>query len=186
MYHCCTRWFIHLVYTDTADTSPDPSLLRHKVVNHPHLNPLSPFGNNHVPRIPPLPIDNLESPDLRRGPALVQALDVRKDVLVGLAVGGPVALEEGVVADLGRVGDPLGAALDVAKQPVAVLAPVVVKRAVLGRAFEPARRRLLDVDVRGAGIVGVLLDVQGHGRQADSFACEPADALEGEGRVSAV
>jgi hypothetical protein len=45
---------------------------------------------------------------------------------------------------------------------------------------------LVDVNMDVAGVVGVLLYMQGDGCEGDGFACPPADALEGEDRVSVV
>lgn len=135
----------------------------HVVVDHPDLGPLRPLGDNNVARMSPLPIHNLEPPNLRGRPASVQALDKAVDQLGSLAVG-PIALQKGIVAlnlVLGR--DPLVAALYFAKEPVAVLAPVVVQAALLVRALEPARCRLRNVNVRDAGAVCVLLDLQRYG-----------------------
>lgn len=85
--------------------------------------------------------------------------------------------------------DPAGLALDVAEQPVRVVAELVVGTALLGGAPHAARAGLFDLDVgyggprglggRGGGS-GELLDVQGYGREANHLARHPADALEGE------
>lgn len=98
----------------------------------------------------------------------------------------PVLLQE-VVIEIGD-GHPGAAALDVAKQPVRVLAPVVVEAAVLLGAGEAAGDGLGNVDVGddvGAGVGGlgrrlVLVHVKGDGGGAEGLADDPADALEGE------
>lgn len=68
---------------------------------------------------------------------------------------------------------------------VVVRARGVVERALLASALDAARGGLLDVDVRDGrgGVVGVLLDGEGDGGEADGFASEPTEALEGEGWV---
>lgn len=136
--------------------------------------------NNRVPHIPPLALHNLETPDLGSRPAVIDRLDPRRDPL-GAAV--LPALGQERVAHLQRARLPLGAALHFAEEPVAVLAVLVVEGAVLGRALDAARRRLLDVDVRQARVVRVLLGVEADGGEADGLAREPADALEREAGV---
>ena len=60
---------------------------------------------------------------------------------------------------------------------VLVRAPLPVHHPVLGRAADAARQLGVDVNVRGALLVGVLLQVQRDGGEADGGAGEPADAL---------
>lgn len=131
--------------------------------------------------MPPLPIDDLKPPGLRRGPAVVVRLDVPIHPLLGALL--PVGVEEGIV---GRRRDPLGAALDFAKEPVTVVAPFVVKGAELGGALDAARGRLRNVAVRHFGVVFVLLDMQGDGGEPDRLARQPADTLQRQPGVGAV
>lgn len=162
-------------------------LPRDEIIDKPQLDPLSPLGQDRVPGVPPLPVDDPEPPDLDDLPPAVEALDVALDPLC-LAVL-PAAREEAVLAVAPEAltgADPAGPALDVPEQPVRVLAERVVERAVLRGALDPARRRLLDVDVRHPLLVHVLLGVQRHRGQAYGLAREPAYALEGEGRVGRV
>lgn len=171
------------MYSSRTVPARDLSLLGVKVIDEPHLDPLVPLGDDNVARVPPLPVDFLEPPDLGGRPAAVEALDVADDEL-GLRRLPP--LLEVLVGDLVLGGDPPGPALDVAEQPVAVLAEGVVEGAVLGGALDAARRRLLDVHVRQPGLVDVLLDVQRHRRQADGLARQPAHALQRQGWVGRV
>ena len=69
---------------------------------------------------------------------------------------------------------------------VIVLSELPVELPQLRRAFDAPSRGLLDVDVREAFVVGVLLDVEVDICEADGFALEPADALEGEDGVGVV
>lgn len=137
-----------------------PSILLLIIIDHPKLHPLGPLGDNDITHMAPLPIDGLETPHLSGGPGGVLALDVGIDELSLVRV--PVTLEVGVVANLLEGADPLGAALDGAKQPVAVFMPGVVDGALLRGPFNPARGRLFDIDVCVALVVYVLLDVDRH------------------------
>lgn len=136
-----------------------------------------------------LAIDLRESPDLGGGPPSVGdnvALDVSlagRAALLLLALQ-PALLQEGGLNGIG--GDPARLALHLAEDVVLVLALLPVQRAQLRRALQPARRRLLDVDVHHAGLVRVLLDLQVEGGQADGSAGQPADALEREDWVGVV
>lgn len=142
-----------------------------------------------MPHVPPLAVDLLKAPDLGGDPSIALALDVAADEL-GL-VGQPALLEE-VVVDLVE-GDELGVALDVAKQPVRVLAERLVEATVLLGARQ-ARGRLHNVDVgeevgRRVGRLGrgsVLVDVEGDGGNVDALAREVADALEREDGLGAI
>lgn len=136
--------------------------------------------NDYVAGVSALPIDNLKPPRLLRGPAIIIRLDVAIHPLLGALF--PVRAEEGVV---GRGREPLGAALDLAKEPIAVIAPFIVKGTVLRGALDAARGRLLDVAVCHLGVVFVLLDVQGDGGEPDCLARQPADTLQRERRVGA-
>lgn len=162
--------------------------------------------------IPSLATDLLEPPNLGSSPPfpLVDVLHVVEDV--GLPGGAPllgvvldplaalgVALQERAV----RLGDPalhvgagheLGLAPHRPEQPVAVRARLPVQAPPLRVALDPARHRLVDVDVRH-GVGGrrrrrrrrqVLLHVEGHGREPDRLARHPAHALEGEGGLCGV
>lgn len=61
---------------------------------------------------------------------------------------------------------------------VIVLALYPVECAKLRGAFDTACRGLVNVNVREACVVGVLLYVEGNGCESDGFAGEPANALE--------
>lgn len=177
----------------------DRCLLRHEIIHQPDLHSLALLHDYHVPRIPPLATNGLESPNLRRRPAglgldpidHVQGAFGARLLLRALQ---PV-LGQGLVAaelllDLCAQGLGRGverARLNLAEQPVRVLAERVVDRAVLGGALDAARGRLLNVDVRLAvARVDVLLDVQRYGREADGFADEEADALQGQAGLGRV
>lgn len=179
------------LYISAAMTIQRHPLLGHKVIDQAHLDPLVALGKNDVATMPSRAIHNLEPPDLRRDPATVQALNITHDELLLIIL--PALLEVGV-ADVALGRHPSRAALDVAEQPVAVLAEDVVEAAVLGRALEPAGCRLVDVHecdlflglVGGVGKVFVFADGEVDCCEADGFAREPADALQGQGRVGAV
>lgn len=192
---CKTTWYSKPIYHPSSLLLLSDTLdLLKVVIVKLQLNPLTPLGNHHISRIPPLAIAALlETPDLSGGPPGIVALDIAEEVslAVGSALFGvgldPARLEE-VVGDLGG-GDPLGLALDVAEEPVGVVAEGVVEAALLGRALHAAGAGLLDLDVgelggrglgRGGGRGGELLDFEGHGCEADHLAGHPADALEGE------
>lgn len=53
-----------------------PAHLRKPVVHETDLDPLAVLLDEHIARIPTLTVDGLEPPDLRRGPSVVDALDV--------------------------------------------------------------------------------------------------------------
>lgn len=180
-------------------------LLRHVVIDHPELFPLraldgkdlvsiseiismkidsqiqTHLGNDNIPSVPALSINNLETPGLRRGPTIVVRLNIAIDPLLGSLL--PVGVEKGIVR---RRRDPLCAALDLAKEPVTVIAPFIVKGAILSGALDAARGRLRDVAVGNFGVVFVLLDVQRDGGEPDCLAREPADTLQRETGVRAV
>ena len=73
-----------------------------------------------------------------------------------------------------------------AEDVVGVRACDPVEFPVFGGAFDAARGGLVDVDVGYVLVVLVVLYVQGNGREADGFACPPADALEGEDGIRVV
>lgn len=180
-------------------TPPKPRSLRDKVIHHLEVLKLVPLRNDHVPHIPPLPANILESPNLRREPARISN-DMAKDQITTIAPL-PIEREEvrvhpallprlpSLIPDEGRevrARDELGLPLDGAEDPVLVLAHGPVERALLARAAEPAGR-LVDVDVRRARLgIRVLLHGYRDGRRAYALADEPADALEGERRVCRV
>lgn len=118
------------------------------VSNSTHLD------NDNIPSVPALPIDDLEPPRLRGSPAIVVRLDIAVHPLLGALL--PVRVEERIVR---RRRDPLGAALDLAKEPVTMVAPFIVKGAILSGALDAARGRLRDIAVGDFGVVFVLLDV---------------------------
>lgn len=160
------------------------------VVNKSDLSPLTSLGHDNISAVPTLAIDELEAPDLLGSPALLLVLRrVCNKQTVALNL--PALLEE-LVRDLVQLR-PAAAALDVAKQPVGVLALKVVKAAVLLRAGQ-ARGGLRNVDVgndvgRRVGRAWralVLLYLDGDGGQADSLADQKADALEGKYRLRGV
>lgn len=128
-----------------------------------------------MPAVPALALDVLEAPDLVGLPAAADALDVALDGLALQRLREP-ALFEKVLFHVGDL-DPVGLAADLAEDLVLVLARLAVELAQLGGALNAARGRLLNVNVHGAGVVFVLLDVQGDGRHANGFARHPADAL---------
>ena len=176
--------------------SRSPLLL--KVVDEADLYPLLPLDNNNVAAVPPLPVHGLETPDLARDPAVVDALGDRQHVRLALGadlfavVLEPVALEEVVVDVVGA--EEARAAAHLAVHPVLVLAVHKVEAALLGRARQ-ARGGLDDVDARHLGaVLGrgregrvlVLRYVEVDGGQGDGLADEPADALEGEDGLGAV
>ncbi len=69
---------------------------------------------------------------------------------------------------------------------VLVLADLPIELAVLGGTLDAAGGRLLNVDVDVAAVVGVLLDVESDGGEANGFARPPANALQGEDGVGVV
>lgn len=58
-----------------------------------------------------------------------------------------------------------------------------IQDTLLRGSLDASGGRLVDVDVGDAGFVDVLLDGEGDGSEADCFALEPADALEGKDGV---
>jgi len=89
------------------------------------------------------------------------------------------ALVQEVIVDILDL-DPPRLPIQLAEDMVAVGTLDPVQGAQLRSALEPARGRLVNVNVHDAGFVGVLLDVKVDGRQPDGFARQPADALERE------
>jgi hypothetical protein len=61
-----------------------------------------------------------------------------------------------------------------------------VQLAQLRRSFDAAGCRLIDVNVSVASFVGVLLDMQGDGCEANGSSLPPADALEGQEGIRVV
>ncbi|EPE06787.1 hypothetical protein F503_03214 [Ophiostoma piceae UAMH 11346] len=157
-------------------------------------------GHDHVPHVPPRAVlDGLETPHLRRDPALagIEVHDVaHQHFLVA------EALDQKLVGKvLGHLSGRLveqGAARDVAEEPVGVLAAAVVDTALLGGALDAAGDDLVDVDVLDGlggvnrvlgglrGGTGGLRDVQRHGGSVDALADEEADALERQHGLEAV
>lgn len=129
--------------------------LLHPVIDKLDLGPLTPIGNHHVTDVLAHTVHQLETPDLRGRPAPVEALDIGNDVL--LAVGTPLLLVgldepslEVLVLDIVDV-EVARLALDVTKEPVAVLAKGVVQAALLRGALDSGRADLLDLDVGDGG-----------------------------------
>ncbi|KAL3961800.1 hypothetical protein ACCO45_003323 [Purpureocillium lilacinum] len=154
---------LHTSSHAAVETTPQParlpnnniraSCVRHLslvVVDEAELGALVALGDDDVAAVPPLAVDVLEAPDLGGGPAVVLADDVAADEGLAIALGQPALLEV-LVGDVIH-GNPAALALDIAEQPVRVVARQVVEAAgLLGGA--QARGRLLDVDV-GEGAVG--------------------------------
>jgi len=69
---------------------------------------------------------------------------------------------------------------------VGVLPKLPVELALLGGAFDAARRGLVDIDMGDFVIADVFLDVEGNSCEADSLACQPTYALELEYWVNIV
>lgn len=136
-----------------------------------------------------LAIDIRETPDHVSSPAGLSddvALDVRLaswTALLLLALE-PALLQVGLLDVV--EGDEARLARELAEDVVLVLVLLPVQRAQLGRALQPAGRRLLDVDVHQPGVVRVLLDVQIDRGQADGRPGHPAHALQGEDWVRVI
>src|SRR5262245_26921328 len=105
--------------------------------------------------VPALATDILKAPDLLGNPPLLLVLGKIVDEALAITLNDPVLLQE-LVTDLIQ-RDPAASAHNSAKQPVGVLAWVVVEAAVLLRARQ-AGRGLLDIDVHDdvGGRVGRL------------------------------
>lgn len=157
------------------------------VVDEAELGTLAALGDDNVAAVAALAIDQLETPDLGGRPAGIQALDVAEDELA-VSLGLPAVLQVGVL-DLVQA-EPCAAALDVAKQPVGVVAVGVVQAPVLLGVGE-ARGGLVDVDVddgvgglvRGLGRSLVLVHTEANGSIANPRADKVADALDGQGWI---
>lgn len=127
----------------------------------------------------PLPILDLESPDLIRSPIglLAHALHIRLDYLPVVVIQElliPPLLEE-VVRELVQLDKPR-LALDFAEDFVVLLRLHPVESPLFGT-LVPARRELLDIDVGVSGGVGIFLDIQCKGGILDCLANEPANTL---------
>lgn len=175
---------------ESASPSQAPRLLLSMVVvHHPDLQHRITLRDHNPPRIVPLPIHDSESPDLPPRPALLlivhetlhEQLSIRARLL--LITRQPALLQE-VIGDV-LEARPAGLPHQLAEDMVLVLALRPVQRALLRRALDAPRRRLVDVDVRHP-VFQVLLRVQRDGREADGFARPPSDALEDEDGIGVV
>lgn len=168
-------------------SSREPPSLALVVVDEFGSDSLIALSHKHMPHVPPLTLDILEAPDLSSDPAIVETFGDALDELT-LVLDEPALLKK-VVLDLVK-SDEAGAALDVAEQPIRVLAVVEVQTAVLLCACQ-ARGRLGDVDMGDdvGGSVGclgrgtVLVNIDGDCSHANSLASEVSNALEGEDRL---
>ena len=183
---------LHQDYHNVSD-------LLNEVINELQLNPFSALGNDNQPSVLALAIDKLETPDLCRGPTVVNTLDMAQHV--GLAVGSAllsVALEPVLGRQIRilniRRSHPLGLAAHMAEKPVAVVAELEIEAPLLCGSLHATSACLFDFDVRhlrarrvrGRGWRGrVVLDVQSHRRQAHGLARNPADTLERQARLNA-
>jgi len=165
-------------------------LLALPVVNQPNIHHFVPLRDGRSPRVIPLPIHNRKPPDLIAGPAPLLIVDpalnmsLRRRPAVFLVPLQPPILQIGFLNSIQR--NPPTPPLQVPKYMIAVRALCPVEFAQLRRAFDTPCRRLLDVDV-GVPVFGrVLFHVQRYGREADSFACPPADTLERKDSVGVV
>lgn len=138
----------------------------------------------------PLAVDLLEAPDLVGDPLVVLRLDVAQNQRLALALDQPSLLQV-LVGDVVEA-DPAGAALDVAKEPVRVLAPRVVEAAALLGAHAAGRLVNVNVPAGLAGLVGrvgrrlVLVGLEGQRGGEDALAHEVADALDDEAGLARV
>lgn len=160
------------------------------VVDQRHPLDLVSLPDDNVPRIFPAPIDLLEPPNLASNPAIALALNIALDDIAILSLLIPLALEMlliilVVIRQLGKL-DPLGMTLDSSEEVVFMLCPFAGDLSSLGRAFDRASTGLFDIDVKDTLVVSVLLDDEGDGYGADSFAEEEVDALECQDRVEIV
>lgn len=177
-------------YPSTQDYCHDLNLLLSlPIINQSNLQHLTSLTDHHPPGIISLPIHNGKPPNLPRRPPLLlinrQTLNVLlpirpRNLLLALK---PSILQEIIINLLERA--PARPAFDVAEDVVIVRMLDPIECAELGRAFDAAGSRLLDVDV-GYVVFGVLLCVEGDGGEGDGFAGPPADALKGEDGVGVI
>lgn len=159
---------------------PTPPRLVLPVVDHLDTVLFLALVSIDVPRIHPLPVDNLEAPSLIRDPLVADALHVRLHQLPfafvqELAI--PALLQIWLLEVLVVDVDEAATAPDLAKHRVGLLrkSPVQGSRlavSLAGRGF------LLNVDVHEAGcFVHVFFYVDGYCGPFDSLADQPADTL---------
>lgn len=158
------------------------------VIDEAELRALITLSHNNVATVATLPIYLLESPDLGSSPSGILALNMAQDKLA-IALDLPPILQ---VRLLNLIqGDPGTPALDMAKQPVSVVAVGVIQASLLLGVGKP-RSRLIDVDVgedvggliRRLGGSLVLVHGDADGRIADASADEVSDTLDGQGGIS--
>jgi len=175
-------------------THPLPSLLflPLPIIHKPHLDNLLSLRNNNTSHMFPLPINLRKSPNLFPRPPIL--LVIHKTLHEELAIRSrpfllsrkPILLTELVFHGV-YPGNPPTLPLEVPEEVIRVRTHGPVELAELRRAFDAAGGGLDDVDVHEGGLgLGVLLDMEGEGREADCFAGEPPDALEGENGLGAV
>jgi hypothetical protein len=183
--------YIHVYVLPPPRLSLLKTYLRSVVVDETSGDPLLALGHDNVSAVSPLPLDDLEPPNLPGDPAVVLAVDLAEDEGLTLTLNLPALLEV-LIVDLVQA-DPTCLAGDVAEEPVRVVTPYVVNAAALvGRA--EARGGLLNVDVGedvagGVGRLGgslVLVDVECDAGHADALADQEADTLKKQDGLRAI